>query len=151
MKWLTQRIVAPSLARSNRISRPSSGDDSDVEIPVPIPNTEVKHINADDSRKAKIGSCQFNAPLGEFFCFPLSSVWLSSNHHGRHPAPAVSGYKKIQTAFTARKAAPHCTIHSRSRRKSGTKPAGHIRQTPSQLQSAAGTFNVRIPRRKYTT
>ncbi len=121
VKWLTQRIVAPSLARSNRVSRPSSGDDSDVEIPVPIPNTEVKHINADDSRKAKIGSCQFNAPLGEFFCFPLSSVWLSSNHHGRHPA--VSGYKKMQTAFTARKAAPHCTIHSRSSRKSGTKPA----------------------------
>ncbi len=42
VKWLTQRIVAPSLARSNRVSRPSSGDDSDVEIPVPIPNTEVQ-------------------------------------------------------------------------------------------------------------
>ena len=69
VKWLTQRIVAPSLARSNRVSRPSSGDDSDVEIPVPIPNTEVKHINADDSRKAKIGSCHFIETAGRlFFC-----------------------------------------------------------------------------------
>ena len=69
MKWLTQRIVAPSRARSNRVSRPRSGDESDVEIPVPIPNTEVKHINADDSRKAKIGSCQFNAPVREPFYY----------------------------------------------------------------------------------
>ena len=121
VKWLTQRIVAPSLARSNRVSRPSSGDDSDVEIPVPIPNTEVKHINADDSRKAKIGSCQFNAPLGEFFVFPsLQSGCHQTITAGTLPFPDT---KKMQTAFTARKAAPHCTIHSRSSRKSGTKPA----------------------------
>ena len=29
-----------------------------METPVPMPNTEVKHFNADDSRAtAKIGSC----------------------------------------------------------------------------------------------
>ena len=125
MKWLTQRIVAPSLARSNRVSRPSSGDDSDVEIPVPIPNTEVKHINADDSRKAKIGSCQFNAPLGEFFCFPLSSVWLSSNHHGRHPA--VSGYKK------------KCRLLSQSAKRHPTAPST-VAVAGSQAQSLPDTF-----------
>ena len=27
--------------------------------PVPIPNTEVKHLNADDSWKAKIAPCQY--------------------------------------------------------------------------------------------
>ena len=34
------------------------GDDSKVDTPDPIPNSEVKHFNADDSH-AKIGSCQF--------------------------------------------------------------------------------------------
>ena len=34
------------------------GDDSKVDTPDPIPNSEVKHFNADDSY-AKIGSCQF--------------------------------------------------------------------------------------------
>ena len=67
MKWLTQRIVAPSLARSNRVSRPRSGDYGDVEIPVLISNTEVKHISADDSRKAKIGRRQSVLPKGSFF------------------------------------------------------------------------------------
>ena len=33
-------------------------DDSLGDTPVPMPNTEVKHFNADDSRAtAKIGSC----------------------------------------------------------------------------------------------
>ena len=38
-----------------------SGEDIDVVTPVPIPNTEVKHIGADDSLgspPAKIGICQ---------------------------------------------------------------------------------------------
>ena len=38
-----------------------SGEDIDVVTPVPIPNTEVKHIRADDSLgspPAKIGICQ---------------------------------------------------------------------------------------------
>ena len=37
----------------------NNGDDSWVDTPVPIPNTEVKHSNADDSGDAKIGSCHF--------------------------------------------------------------------------------------------
>ena len=35
------------------------GDDSLVDTPLPIPNREVKHLYADDSVTAKIGSRQF--------------------------------------------------------------------------------------------
>ena len=37
-----------------------SGGDSKVDTPVPIPNTEVKHFNADGSKLnlARVGSCQ---------------------------------------------------------------------------------------------
>lgn len=72
VKWLTQRIVAPSLARSNRVSRPSSGDDSDVEIPVPIPNTEVKLRDGDDSRKAKITNGHSDSRYSKGYRFSLS-------------------------------------------------------------------------------
>ena len=41
---------------------PFIGDYSQVDTPLPIPNREVKHLYADDSVKAKIGSRQF------FFC-----------------------------------------------------------------------------------
>ena len=36
------------------------GDDSKVDTPVPIPNTEVKHFNADGSKfnLARVGRCQ---------------------------------------------------------------------------------------------
>ena len=52
-----------------------SGEDIDVVTPVPIPNTEVKHIGADDSwgtLPAKIGICQIffmskNMNLNRFF------------------------------------------------------------------------------------
>ena len=37
----------------------NNGDDSWVDTPVPIPNTEVKHSHAEDSGNAKIGSCHF--------------------------------------------------------------------------------------------
>ena len=36
-----------------------NGDDSWVDTPVPIPNTEVKHSNAEDSGDAKIRSCHY--------------------------------------------------------------------------------------------
>ena len=37
-----------------------SGGDSKMETPVPIPNTEVKHLYADGSKfnLARVGSCQ---------------------------------------------------------------------------------------------
>ena len=37
-----------------------SGGDSKVDTPVPIPNTEVKHLHADGSKfnLARVGSCQ---------------------------------------------------------------------------------------------
>ena len=37
-----------------------SGGDSKMETPVPIPNTEVKHLHADGSTldRARVGSCQ---------------------------------------------------------------------------------------------
>ena len=38
---------------------PFIGDYSQVDTPLPIPNREVKHLYADDSVKAKIGSRQF--------------------------------------------------------------------------------------------
>ncbi len=125
VKWLTQRIVAPSLARSNRVSRPSSGDDSDVEIPVPIPNTEVKHINADDSRKAKIGSCQFNAPLGEFFLFsPLFSLAVIKPSR---PAPCRFRIQK------------KCRLLSQSAKRHPTAPST-VAVAGSQAQSLPDTF-----------
>ena len=40
---------------------PSSGDDSQVVTPVPMPNTEVKHLNAESSwglPPVRIGRCQ---------------------------------------------------------------------------------------------
>ena len=40
---------------------------SDWVTPVPIPNTEVKPISADDSRKAKVGRCLDNI-LSFFVC-----------------------------------------------------------------------------------
>ena len=35
-----------------------SGDDSAVEIPVPIPNTEVKHCSGKNSRKVNRARCR---------------------------------------------------------------------------------------------
>ncbi len=34
------------------------GNDTIVEIPVPISNTEVKHNEAEGSRKVRIGNCR---------------------------------------------------------------------------------------------
>ena len=47
-----------------------SGGSSDTETPVPIPNTAVKRVSADDSRKVKVGHCQFidlSVPSGALF------------------------------------------------------------------------------------
>ena len=43
-----------------QVSKKRSGDDGKVDTPVPIPNTEVKHFNADGSKfnLARVGSCQ---------------------------------------------------------------------------------------------
>jgi hypothetical protein len=40
-------------------SHHNSGGSSDEETPVPIPNTAVKLISADDSLRVKVGHCQF--------------------------------------------------------------------------------------------
>ena len=47
---------------------------SERAIPVPIPNTEVKPLSADDSRKAKVGRRQDNG----LFCtyFLLANWWV---------------------------------------------------------------------------
>ena len=41
------------------------GNDSKVDTPVPIPNTEVKHFNAEDSESE-------NRKLPVFFCLKIS-------------------------------------------------------------------------------
>lgn len=80
VKWLTQRIVAPSCARSTRVSRPRSGDDRRVDTPGLISNPEVKHSLGDDSRKAKIACCQLERdPFGSlFFAFFLPAPFSFS-------------------------------------------------------------------------
>ena len=83
VKWLTQRIVAPSCARSNRVSRPRSGDDRRVDTPGLISNPEVKHSLGDDSLTAKIACCQF-----EEIRFRISFLY---SIHGRF-LPAVFSY-----------------------------------------------------------
>ncbi len=48
---------------------PSSGDDSQVVTPVPMPNTEVKHLNAESSwglPPVRIGRCQANGGSGAY-------------------------------------------------------------------------------------
>ena len=57
------------------------GGDSQWETPVPISNTEVKPLNADDSVKAKIGSCRtemkpryLKQMSGFSFCFVVFSI-----------------------------------------------------------------------------
>lgn len=40
------------------------GDDSAVDTPVPISNTEVKHCYGDGTRKGRVASCQvFYLPI----------------------------------------------------------------------------------------
>ncbi len=55
-----------------RIHRNISGEDKDEVTPVPIPNTEVKLIVADDSKGfplLKIGICQI------FLCPKAGKIW----------------------------------------------------------------------------
>ena len=44
----------------SNFERKRSGDDGKMDTPVPIPNTEVKHFNADGSKfnLARVGRCQ---------------------------------------------------------------------------------------------
>ncbi len=44
----------------SNFERKRSGDDGKMDTPVPIPNTEVKHLHADGSKfdLARVGSCQ---------------------------------------------------------------------------------------------
>ena len=46
-----------------------SGGDGMMDTPVPIPNTEVKHHNGDDSARAQQqqAASSFDTPLGIFF------------------------------------------------------------------------------------
>ena len=60
------------------------GDESQWVTPVPISNTEVKPLNADDSVKAKIGSRQTKESLGglrnrSFKAFSLHAELACSN------------------------------------------------------------------------
>ena len=69
VKWnqpaIFERILKPNLSLNDhpkmRWFNELYGDDSQWVTPVPISNTEVKPLNADDSVKAKIGSRQTNA------------------------------------------------------------------------------------------
>ena len=67
---------------------PFIGDYSQVDTPLPIPNREVKHLYADDSVTAKIGSRQFFFGLitviyfvdYSFFIFTidyLDNIWFN--------------------------------------------------------------------------
>ena len=54
-----------------------SGGDSKMETPVPIPNTEVKHLYADGSKfnLARVGSCQAFSLIYILFS-PSQLSWL---------------------------------------------------------------------------
>ena len=62
-----------------------SGGDSKMETPVPIPNTEVKHLYADGSKfnLARVGSCQ---------AFSLIKFWRTSSV-GRASALQAEGQR----------------------------------------------------------
>ena len=53
-----------------------SGGDSKMETPVPIPNTEVKHLYADGSKfnLARVGSCQAFSLI--YIFLPSQLSWL---------------------------------------------------------------------------
>ena len=53
-----------------------SGGDSAVEIPVPIPNTEVKHCSGKNSRKVNRARCRVTRRSNPSFFIPLSNLLL---------------------------------------------------------------------------
>ena len=66
---LADALLMTSVLRARALS---SGDDSQVVTPVPMPNTEVKHLNAESSwglPPVRIGRCQayfFNKVFDNF-------------------------------------------------------------------------------------
>ena len=72
--WKEKRDYYPVLNVLEDIQRERSGSDSMMDTPVPIPNTEVKHHNGDDSTLCENSKLPvlffvfFSSPSGDVFC-----------------------------------------------------------------------------------
>ena len=64
----------PYLVLKDYLSEKKSGDDGTVDTPVPIPNTEVKHLSGDNSMAC---SCE-DSTLPGYLGTHLSSFFLFS-------------------------------------------------------------------------